>query len=88
MRIRLGVRLAFISLFTVVLTWGALAASEDEDKIPHFAFIMQQTATVKMKCEAGCAWKELSYSCGDKVPCCARVDERGVRGVPCTTEGE
>jgi len=86
MRIRLGVRLAFISLFTVVLTWGALAASED--KIPHFAFIMQQTATVKMKCEAGCAWKELSYSCGDKVPCCARVDERGVRGVPCTTEGE
>jgi len=86
MRIRLGVRLAFISLVTVVLTWGALAASEDN--IPHFAFVMQQTDTVKMKCEAGCAWRELSYSCSGKAPCCARVDERGVRGVPCTTEGE
>jgi len=86
MKTRPGVRLAFISLVTVLLTWGTLAASED--KVSHFAFVMQQTGTVKMKCEAGCVWKQISYSCGGTVPCCARVDELGVRGVPCTTEWE
>lgn len=87
MRKRLGVRLVFISLVTVVLTWGAWAASEE--KIPHFAFVVKQTDTgFKMTCEAGCAWRELSYSCEGKVPCCAKVDERGIRGAPCPTEGE
>lgn len=84
---RRGIRLALIFLVTVVLAWGAWASSEE--KIPHFAFVLKQTDNgVKMMCETGCAWKELSYSCNGKIPCCARVDERGVRGVPCPTEGE
>ena len=86
MKTRLGALLAFL-FFTVLIAWGVSAAPEE--KIPHFAFVLQQTKDgVKMKCEAGCAWKELSYSCNGKVPCCSRVDERGVRGAPCPTEGE
>ena len=85
MRTRLGVLVVFI--VTAVLTWGALAASEE--KVSHFAFILKQTdAGVTMTCEAGCVWAELKYSCNGRVPCCARVDERGVRGVPCPAEGK
>lgn len=87
MRKRLVVLLAFISLVTVVLTWDAWATSEE--KISHFAFVLKQTdAGVTMTCETGCAWVELKYSCNGKVPCCAKVDERGVRGVPCPAEGQ
>ena len=87
MRTRLGAVLAVISLATVVLAWSAWAAPEE--KIPHFAFVARQTdADITMKCEAGCAWKELSYSCNGKVPCCFRVDERGVSGAPCPAESE
>ena len=85
MRTRLGVRLAFISL-AVLVAWGALAGSEE--RVTHFAFTLQTETGLTMKCETGCAWEKLSYSCGEKVPCCARVDERGVRGIPCAAEGK
>ena len=39
-------------------------------------------AGFKITCERGCAWKELSYGCGDgKAECTAMVDAKGVGGV-------
>jgi hypothetical protein len=82
---RLGVVLVFMVLVAVISAWSAGAASER--KISSFAFVVVQGAEdFKLKCESGCAWRELRHSCGTKTPCCARVDERGVRDVPCPAE--
>jgi hypothetical protein len=42
----------------------------------------------KARCDSGCGWKDLHYSCGGEVPCCLRVDEQGVHGAKCPTAGD
>jgi len=85
MKKRLGVVLLFIALAIVISAWGVWASPER--KISPFAFVVVKGAEdLELKCEAGCAWRELRHSCATKAPCCARVDERGIRDVPCPTE--
>ena len=71
---------ALIILATVTLmVWQALARS-GEKPVP-FSIVVTQTAKgLEMKCQKGCAWKELAFLCDGKVPCSAIVDEHGVRG--------
>ena len=68
-----------ISLATTLVAWQARARSED--KPVSFSIVVTQTTKgLEMKCQKGCAWKTLTYSCDGKVPCSAIVDERGVQG--------
>jgi uncharacterized protein (TIGR02246 family) len=64
---------------TTLMAWQAVAWS-GEKPVP-FSIVVSQTAKgLEMKCQKGCAWKELAFSCDGKVPCSAIVDEHGVRG--------
>jgi len=55
----------------------------------HFAFslVTQSDGSFQARCEYGCHWKELHQACNGKTPCCARIDEKGVHGVPCPPGG-
>lgn len=48
-----------------------------------FAFVVEFSNTgLEARCEKGCAWRELTYSCGSgETPCRVRIDEHGVIGV-------
>jgi len=81
MKTRLKISLALIALVTMILAWSAWASPARE--VSHFAISVetQSDGSFKARCESGCGWKELHYSCNGKVPCCSRVDEHGVHGM-------
>jgi hypothetical protein len=67
-----------IALATTIIAWQA--KSRSEAKPVSFSIVVTQTDKgLEMKCQNGCAWKELTYSCGGKLPCSSVVDESGVR---------
>jgi len=68
-----------ITLATTLIAWQARARSESKP-VPFSIVVTQTDKGLEMKCQNGCAWKELTYSCGGKIPCSAVVDERGVQG--------
>lgn len=97
MKTRLRITLAAIALVVTALAWNAWASPEAPVEKAgkavnptHFAFslVTQSDGSFQARCESGCHWKKLDYTCNGKVPCCARVDERGVHGAPCPPAGE
>ncbi len=86
--------LASIALVLTVLAWSAWASPaappEKTQNGTHFAFslVTRSDGSFQARCESGCHWKKLDYTCNGKVPCCARVDEKGVHGTPCPPAGE
>ena len=86
MKARIRIILALVSLVTMGLVWNAWASPARE--VSHFVFSIetQSDGSFKARCESGCRWKELHYSCEGKVPCCSRVDEQGVHGVQCPAD--
>jgi len=94
MKNKLRIALAAIALVLTALAWSAWASPqapvEKAVNPTHFAFslVTQSDGSFQARCESGCHWKKLDYSCKGKVPCCARVDEKGVHGAPCPAAGE
>lgn len=81
MRKKIAIGLCFVSPAVLFVLWQRSAGAQDSP--PHFSISVTETAQeIEMKCQAGCAWQKLSYSCDGEVPCSAVVDERGVRGAP------
>jgi len=80
MKSKVIVGASVILVTTTLMIWQAWAGS-GERPVP-FSIVVTQTAKgVEMKCQKGCAWKELTFSCNGKIPCSATVDERGVRDI-------
>jgi len=68
-----------ITLATPLVAWQARARLEAEP-VPFSIVVTQTDKGLEMKCQKGCAWNTLTYSCGGKLPCSAIVNEHGVRG--------
>ncbi len=68
-----------ITLATPFVGWEAKSRSEAKP-VPFSIVVTQTDNGLEMECQKGCAWKTLTYSCGGKIPCSARVDEGGVHG--------
>jgi len=94
MKTWLKITLAAIAFVITGLAWNTWASPplpvEKAVNPAHFAFtlVTQSDGSFQARCESGCHWKELHQSCNGKTPCCARVDEKGVHGVPCPAAGE
>lgn len=44
-----------------------------------FLIIVEATGSgVNLVCERGCAWKELSFECGEQLPCKSPIDAFGM----------
>ena len=74
-------RLAAVLLFAIALTAGGYLVGNAQAELAHFKLTVTTTdrgAGVKMTCERGCAWKELSFGCDGKVECSGHVDEYGL----------
>jgi hypothetical protein len=86
MKKRVEVILALTALTGMVLSVGLAAGNEKE--LPPFSFIVTQTAQgFEIRCDVGCDWKQVTYSCGGRVPCSAIVDQEGIRGTPTPEDG-
>jgi hypothetical protein len=58
-----------------------LASFAHEPELPSYKFVVTITDEgLHLQCKEGCAWKELTFSCGGTRPCSAVVDQFGVRG--------
>lgn len=68
-----------VILATLLIAWEA--KSRPEAKPVPFSIVVTQTDKgLEMECQKGCAWKTLAYSCGEKTPCSATVNEVGMQG--------
>jgi len=62
---------AFIGL--VVVTTPA------QEPVPEWSFVAEVTDTGwAMTCSQGCAWTELTFSCGEATRCRVRINQSGV----------
>ena len=44
-----------------------------------FLILVEATGSgVNLVCQRGCAWKELSFECGDELPCKSPIDAFGM----------
>lgn len=88
MRKNTALSLCFLGLAAAFfILWQRSARSQD--RLPHFSIHVTQTAQrIEMKCQGGCAWQNLMFSCDGQVPCSAVVDERGVGGPPPAPRGK
>ena len=78
-------RIALVLLLVVTPTLGGYLYGATQSPLAEFKVTIKTTdrgAGFKITCERGCAWKELSYGCGDgKAECTAMVDAKSVGGV-------
>lgn len=80
MKKRTAVLMAVVVILAGVLV-GMGSLANQEKKLSHFSFILTQSAEgLEFRCEAGCGWERLTYSCGSKLPCTVVVDEHSVQG--------
>ena len=78
MKLTFGVALLVLVAFAVA--GHALLASEPAAAEPaEFLIEVEPTASgVNLVCRKGCAWKQLSFDCGDRLPCRSGVDGWGM----------
>lgn len=74
---------ALIAAAVLVASAWQIGYAQSEPKVADFRMIVQVTGRgLVATCIQGCAWKELSFGCGDaKQPCRAEIDQFGVGGV-------
>ena len=74
------VMLGIVCAAALAIAVGAAGSAAPEPQ--RFTILLTtSSAGVEARCEAGCAWKTLSYSCGDNATSCTvRVDQFGVAG--------
>jgi len=67
-------------VLSVAIGFTSLA---DQPDLPSYELTVTITdeGKIELSCKEGCAWEELSFSCGGKLPCTAVVDEHGVSGL-------
>jgi len=60
------------------------ASTHTAEASSDFSFVIEFSETgMTARCERGCNWRELQFSCAPGVtPCRARISQRGVDGVP------
>ena len=77
-------KMAIAGIVTIVLVTAAIGITSlaDQPDLPSYEFTVTITAdgTMELSCKDGCAWQELTFSCGGDLPCTALVDEFGVSG--------
>lgn len=67
----------------VVTTAGWRLAGAQDPQPTSFEILLEVTPEGwRASCDHGCNWERLAYQCAANVPCRARVDQAGVRGLP------
>lgn len=78
------VPLVGLVVLLLVGAWHLSSTSQQKPNLSNeeFSIIIEHTEEGFMaKCEKGCAWKQLSWTCSElNSSCNARVDEHGVSG--------
>ena len=73
---------AFVLLLLVAGASSHCGSSSNQAPSTFVVVVEFSNTGLEARCEKGCAWRELTYSCGSGgAPCQVRIDERGVAGV-------
>ena len=65
----------------LLLAVFAYAAGGAEQELADFEVVVKaNSGGAELRCNKGCAWTELSFSCAEADACVGIVDELGVRG--------
>ena len=69
-----------LALTAVIVVAWQVGRAQAQTKVSEFKITVQLTGGgLIAQCSQGCAWKELSFGCGDpKNPCRAEIDQLGV----------
>ncbi len=70
-----------VGVFALLAVIGG--GHSEEPAAPEYAdflIIVEATGSgVNLVCERGCAWKALSFECGDQLPCKSPIDALGMK---------
>ena len=80
-----GKLLAVAALVAVGLAGAALLIVGEERERPPADFeitLVLTGAGIEAVCNEGCAWTEVTFHCGARVPCAARLDQFGIESTP------
>ena len=79
MKLKLGVALLLLVGFGVAGHHALLAAESAAVEPAEFLIEVEPTGSgVNLVCRKGCAWKQLSFDCGDRLPCRSGVNGWGM----------
>jgi hypothetical protein len=67
----------------VAATAGWRLAGAQDPQPTDFQVVLEVTPEGwEATCDHGCNWQRLAYRCPANIPCRARLDQTGVRGLP------
>jgi hypothetical protein len=75
---RRAAAVAFILASIAAVSWSLMGAKQGQ--VSDFEIIVEPNAAgLSATCNAGCAWKSLSFGCGEEAQSCrVKIDEHGV----------
>ena len=76
----MNVRIVIASL-TLALLAGGLGRAAEQPALADFRIVVAfnpQKNEVELKCTAGCAWTELTFTCREGEECSSPLDEYGM----------